>query len=171
MPTSEMVVVGRIGSPYGVRGWSHLQSFTSPPENLISYAHWHLAPRASGPWRAVEDCQARPHKKAFVALLAAPADRDAAAALTGQFIGVPRESLPQPPADEYYWQDLVGMQVVDQTGRSLGRVNSLMETGAHDVLEIQPEAGEAILVPFTEPYLIQVDAPAGRIVVDWDPSW
>ena len=63
------------------------------------------------------------------------------------------------------------MQVVDQAGRPLGRVNSLMETGAHDVLEIRPEAGEAILVPFTEPYLIQVDADAGRIVVDWDSSW
>ncbi len=88
-----LVVVGRIGSPYGVKGWVNIQSFTQPIDNLVSYQPWMLQSAADKTWRPAAKHQIRPHKKGFVALFAGLVDRDQAAALTGTLIGVSRQAL------------------------------------------------------------------------------
>ena len=176
MPTEEIVVVGRIGSPYGVKGWSNVHSFTVPPDNLLSYEPWYLADVSAARWQACAKPDCRRHKKAYVAQFRGVEDRDAASALTGQLIGVPRQSLPETEPDEYYWGDLVGAQVRTRSGAVLGRVLELLETGAHDVLVIQNEGGRKdgdaqLLIPFADPYLYSVDTQKGEVIVDWDPEW
>ena len=94
MSAAEPVVVGRIGAPYGVQGWVHIRSYTSPPENLLKYLPWLISDHQGGSWQSLEDVQSRAHKKGFVARLGAIADRDEAAALAGKLIAIPASSLP-----------------------------------------------------------------------------
>ena len=170
MPTGEIIVVGKLGSPYGVRGWLHVKSFTAPPANLSSYQPWYLR-RGKGEWRAAALDVCRAHKSGFVAKFVDLDDRDAAAELTGMEIGVPRSVLPPVEADEFYWRDLHGAAVVGLDGVELGDVKGFLETGAHDVMAVGQKGRKDILIPFVAQYIVQVDLDARRVTVDWQADW
>jgi len=160
--------MGRIAAPYGVMGWVRVSAFTAEPENLLTYTPWYL--KMAGQWQPVEVLAGKEHGKGLVVQLAGCQDRDAAAALSGTDIGVYRSQLPAPEKDEYYWSDLVGLQVFTLEGGLLGIVDHLLETGANDVLVIRGEREH--LVPFVSGQVINsVDLDAGAIVVDWDPDF
>ncbi len=164
-----MVVVGRIQGPYGIKGWVHIASFTDPKENIQSYGPWQLAEQSQqSSWRQAEVESIRPHKQGYVAKLAGIDDRNDAEAAKGLLIGVAEANLPEPASGEYYWRDLIGAEVVNADGQSFGRVDSLIETGAHDVLVIKPAAGDEVLIPFHAEYVLEVDA--GLIRVDWQAA-
>lgn len=169
-----MVVVGRIQGPYGIKGWVHVASFTDPKENIQSYSPWQLCDQSDQTdWRDAQVEGIRPHKQGYVAKLSGIDDRNGAEAVKGQLIGVPEANLPEPEIGEYYWRDLIGAEVVNADGRQLGEVVSLLETGAHDVLVIKPvegpdsRAAEDILIPFHGNYVLEVEADARRIQVNW----
>jgi len=162
------LVMGRIAAPFGVQGWVRVATFTESPENLLAYSPWYL--QRAGGWQAVKLLNGREHGKGLVVQLEGCSDRDEAAALSGTEIGVYRSQLPAPDADEYYWSDLVGLQVYTLQDGLLGVVDHLIETGANDVLVIRGEREH--LVPFVRGQVIQsVDLEAGVIRVDWDPDF
>jgi 16S rRNA processing protein RimM len=162
------LVMGRIAAPFGVRGWVRVVTFTEVPENLLAYSPWHL--KREGGWQAVKLVDGREHGKGLVVQLAGCDDRDAAAAFSGTEVGVYRSQLPAPDSDEYYWSDLVGLQVFTTQAKLLGVVDHLIETGANDVLVIRGE--RECLVPFIRDQVIKsVDLDAGVIRVDWDPDF
>lgn len=175
MAAEDMIVVGRLGSPYGVQGWLNLQSFTTPPENLLRYQPWFMQARKGDPWVPLTDTKCRPHKKGFVVQISTITDRDIAAATTGGLIGVERSALPSVDATgEIYWRDLVGCTVATETGVELGQVEYLLETGAHDVLVIgQPGVAQQdqVLIPFVAEYVLDVNPHDQTVTVNWDPSW
>ena len=157
------VTVGEIRGAYGVRGWVKLFSWTRPRTNLFSYEQF--VDSAGRGWRLLEG---REQGKLLVGRLEGVTDRDEALALHGTALMVPRTALPEPDDDEYYWSDLIGMTVTDLAGQVLGRVDDLMETGAHDVMVLVRPGGEELLVPFVPgAFVHEVDLAAGRIVVDW----
>lgn len=165
MPDGDPLVVGRIGAAFGTRGWFRVHSYTRPHDNLFGYSPWLL--RRDGRWVCSEVLAHRRHHGGFIAHIAGVDDRDGAAALARVDIGVAREQLPAAADDEYYWADLVGLEVIDQQQRSIGRVSGLYETGAHDVLRVATATGET-LIPFVRGhYVIDVDIEAGCLVVDW----
>jgi 16S rRNA processing protein RimM len=95
-------------------------------------------------------------------------DRNAAESLRGVRIFVSRASFPTPDPDEYYWIDLIGLNVVNRQGEALGVVNSLIDTGPHSVLRVLPEGGgEDRLIPFVAAYIDDVSLAERRIQVDW----
>ena len=99
-------------------------------------------------------------------------DREAAALLTNEDIGLERERLPPlPSADEYYWCDLVGLRALDADGEPLGEVASLFRTGAHDILRVRGEDGREILTPFVDAHVLQVDIAGGVIHLHWRREW
>ena len=162
-----MVVVGRIQGPYGIKGWVHVASFTDPKENIQSYSPWQLGSQSKQEdWRGAEVETIRPHKQGYVAKLSGIDDRNDAEAIKGLLIGVSEANLPEPATDEYYWRDLIGTEVINTDGERLGKVTSLIETGAHDVLVIDKE-GTEILIPFHASYVLAVEMKAGQIQVDW----
>lgn len=169
-----MVVVGRIQGPYGIKGWVHIASFTDPKENIQTYSPWQLGKQrgkdaARADWRPAEVESIRPHKQGYVAKLSGIDDRNDAEAAKGLLIGVAENNLPAPASGEYYWRDLIGADVVNADGQSLGKVDSLIETGAHDVLVIKPQgAGDEVLIPFHATYVLEVEA--GLIRVDWQSA-
>jgi 16S rRNA processing protein RimM len=105
-----------------------------------------------------------------VAKLAGIDDRDASEALGSLYFGAPRESLPAPAPGEYYWNDLIGLAVVNVQDQHLGRVKSLIETGANEVLVVVDGERERLL-PFVEHVVKAVDVSGGTIRADWDSDW
>lgn len=160
--------MGRVAGAFGIKGWIRITAFTAQPDGLLDYAPWYLG--RGGDWREIEVLEARPHGKGLVAQLADCTDRDAAMALTGAELGIRRSQLPAADGDEYYWTDLIGLQVVTEGGRVLGTVDHLIETGANDVLVIRGE--REVLVPFVMGQVVTaVDLARREIRVDWDPDY
>jgi 16S rRNA processing protein RimM len=166
--TDELLVMGRIAAPFGVRGWVHVTAFTEAPENLLEYLPWYLGRQQE--WRETRPAEGKRHGKGLVVRLEGCVDRDAAAALSGTEIAICRKQLPDTQADEYYWNDLIGLQVVTTDGRALGHVDHLLETGANDVLVIRGDRER--LVPYVRGEVIRsIDLQKGEIRVDWDPDF
>ena len=167
MKSSSVVVIGTIGAPFGVQGWLHVKSYTTPAHNILAYRPWQL--KRGGQWRMVE-AEARAHRDGFIARLDHVVDRDAAARLAGAEIGVDSTMLPEPDTDEYYWRDLIGLNVRNLAGERLGEVSRLLPTPAHDVLVVVDAGGE-LLIPFVGNAVVEVDTAAGWLVVDWQRDW
>ena len=167
-PQDHVLVMGRLAAPYGVKGWLRVTSYTELPGNLLDYSPWYL--RRQDKWQATPIVSARAHGKGLVVQLKGCDDRDAAAMLTGTEIGVYRSQLPAAAADEFYWSDLIGMQVIAQDDRVLGRLDHLFETGANDVMVVKGE--QEYLVPYIEGQVVQsVDLETRVIRVDWDTDF
>ena len=166
-----MVVMGRVTAPFGVKGWFKVYTLTAQPHNLCDYPVWWL--QRDGEWREIKVVAAKVQGNTLVAQLAGIDSREAAAALRGSEIGVPREQLPDAASDEFYWADLIGLRVVDTEQHELGRVVRIVQTGANDVLVVADEDGgkrgvtREILIPFIADAIKQVDIAAGLIAVDW----
>lgn len=164
----DWVILGRISGLYGVTGWVRVYSHTDPRENILAYDGWHLA-QPEG-WTPVAVRDGRRQGKGIVASLEGIDDRDAARALIGREIAVPRATLPEPAPGEYYWADLQGLRVRNREGVDFGTVARLMETGANDVLVVEGDRQRLIpMVPGT--FVVEVDLDAGTLEVDWDPAF
>jgi len=169
---SRMVLLGRVSGLFGVKGWIKVYSDTEPRDNILNYSPWYL--RRQGEWQPFEVVAGQQHGKGIVAQLANCPDRDTAAELIGSDIAVPREQLPAPDEEEYYWSDLRGLKVITLQGVDLGQVSNLMETGANDVLVVREagEQGRERLIPFIRQQVIrEVDLERGVLIVDWDPEF
>jgi len=164
-----MVIMGRIASAHGIRGWVRIQPFTEYVDSLLEYQTWWIG-REQGPWREVKVGPCEVHSKTLAALLPDCPDRNAAEKLKGLLISVPRASLPKPVEGEYYWTDLIGLAVVNEAGVRLGAVTKLLETGANDVLCVQCEDRE-ILIPFVATAIKRVDVGNNTILVDWSADY
>lgn len=166
----EIVVLGRLADPYGIRGWLHLHAFGDDPLAWRQMSHWWVG-REGGPWRQVALLGLKAHGDGLVVQLEGVADRSAAEPLKGMLVGAPRAALPQTGADEYYWADLIGMRVVNPAGELLGKVAGLIETGANDVLRVLADDGSERLLPFVDAVVTTVDREKGEIVAEWGLDW
>jgi 16S rRNA processing protein RimM len=158
-----LILIGVFGAPQGVRGEVRVKSLTAEPNAIGAYGPLTDKKRA----RAFLFDSLRPLKDdMLVARVAGVATRDAAEALRGVEIFARRDQLPPPAHDEFYYDDLVGLEAVDAAGGRIGRVASLMNYGAGDVLEIAPQGGETLLLPFTKSVARRIDFDTGRIVIE-----
>jgi len=162
----QRVLLGRICGAHGIKGWLKIHSDTDPKDAIFSYQPWLI-----GAGETVKRVLAgRNQGKHLVAELDGVADRDEAESLAGQDITVFRDQLPELPADQYYWSDLVGLKVTNQDGQELGLIKSLFATGANDVMVVGGERER--LIPFVlHGYVKQVDLQAGRVTVDWEADF
>ena len=156
--------MGVFGAPQGVRGEVRVKSLTSEPHAIGAYGPL----TDKGGKRAFAFESLRPVKDdMLVARLAGVSTREAAETLKGVELFARRDQLPPPNEDEFYYDDLVGLEAVDAEGAPLGRVVSLMNYGGGDVLEIAAaEGGETLLLPFTKRVAPRIDFDAGRIVIE-----
>jgi 16S rRNA processing protein RimM len=163
------LLLGRIVGLFGVDGCVKVESYTEPRTRIFKYRPWLL--RSAAGERELDGAKGRAQGKGIVASLPGIADRDAAAALVGTEIWIPRSALPKPKPGEYYWADLEGLDVVTIDGRPLGTVSHLFATGANDVLVVRDGDRER-MIPFVPGQFVQaVDLDARRLTVDWDPDF
>ena len=162
------ILLGRISGVFGVRGEIKIESWTDPRDAIFRYQPWTLARGDST--SALAGVRGRTHGLALVASIPGIADRDAAQAMIGYEISVPRDALPPPKSGEYYWVDLEGLDVTNVDGVAFGTVSHLLDTGANHVLVVQGDRQR--LIPFVQPqYVVEIDFAARRIVVDWDADF
>lgn len=157
--------MGRFGAPHGVKGWLRVISFTQPEAQILDYSTWKI--KQAGAWVDFEIEDSAVWSKKLVVLPKGFTNRNECEPLVNVEIGVPRDSLPD-TEDGFYWCDLIGLTVKTIKGLELGTVDSMMETGANDVLVIKGK--QEHLVPFRRPEIIKrVDMEARVIIVDWEP--
>jgi 16S rRNA processing protein RimM len=158
--------LGRIGSPYGIKGWVHVQSFTDPPERLLKYRDWTLETKHAAP-AVMTVAEGRAHGAGLVARFAGIEDRDRAAKLQGAVIKVPRSALPKLKKREFYQADLVGLQVSSVAGAPLGTLAHFVDTPGGTVMVVREAQGKERWVPATREHLVKVDLASGHVIVDW----
>jgi 16S rRNA processing protein RimM len=184
----DAIEVGRILDAWGVKGWVKILPHSTDPEALFSAKIWYLqAPDAkfrpgfslfSGTVSLNVD-ESKNHSGSVVAKFAGLDERNAAEALRGARIFLARSSFPAASSDEYYWVDLIGLNVVNREGIALGCVRDLMATGPHSVLCVEytstQEDGSSItaerMIPFVSVYVDAVDIAGKCITVDWQPDY
>jgi 16S rRNA processing protein RimM len=184
----DAIEVGRILDAWGVKGWVKILPHSADPESLLSAKSWLLqSPDAkfrpgftlfSGTVSLSVE-QAKIHSDSVVAKFSGLDDRNAAEDLRGVRIFLPRSSFPAASKDEYYWVDLIGLNVVNREGVALGCVRDLMATGPHSVLCVEyaqaQEGGSSMtaerMIPFVAAYVDAVDIAGKCIIVDWQPDY
>ncbi|MFO1219779.1 MAG: ribosome maturation factor RimM [Burkholderiaceae bacterium] len=179
---ADAVEVARVTGAWGVKGWIKLHPLGRDAQALLEARDWHLRLAAPAPGTGESALplrirQARRHGDAIVAWPESFAERAQAEALRGAQVFVSRAAFPAAGADEYYWVDLIGAQVVNRQGETLGTVTALADTGAHDVLCVRrpgatnDQRDAEQLIPFVSAYVDKVDLGAHRIVVDWGSDY
>ena len=190
---ADAIEVGRIADAWGIKGWFKVLPHSASPEALFSSKRWYLLPsdrnRGGGQSPSQKSAaaitaaaakpvllkikEAKDHADTVVACSLDVADRNQAEALKGARIFVPRSSFPTAGTDEYYWVDLLGLNVFNREGVALGQVKDLMSTGPQTVLVLAQNAEEEgqppveRMIPFVAAFVDTVDLPGRKITVDW----
>ena len=176
---ADAIEVGRIADAWGIKGWFKVLPYSADPEALFSSKSWFLMPAEKGAKTfsgvaRLAITEAKMHSGTVVACARAVEDRNAAEALRGARIFVARSNFPAAAKDEYYWVDLIGLDVVNREGVALGRVKELLSTGAQTVLVVDYEQDGKLqerMIPFVAVYVDDVDLTARRILVDWQADF
>ncbi len=184
---ADAVELGRIQDAWGIKGWVRIQPHSADTDALFASQDWFLQPpeaRFARGFSAFSGCvsvrvaELKAHADGLVARLDGVADRNAAEALKGCRISLPRSAFPETPEGEYYWVDLIGLEVFNREGVNLGVVRDLMATGPTSVLVLEyPVVEDGVeksaerMIPFVSAYIDEVDRQARRIVADWQPDY
>ncbi len=165
MSSAKHIIVGKIGAPYGVKGWLKITSFTETIGDILNYGPWLL--QENQEWKPIEVSDGRLHGKGIVVKIAGFDTPEHARLLTGKTIAVDRSQLPILDKQEYYWSDLEGLTVINQNGEVLGKIIYLIETGSNDVLVVKGEKEHAI--PYLPDEVVKsIDLTEKVMHVSWD---
>ena len=159
----ETICVGHITGAQGVKGWVRVFSNTSPRENIVNYSPWLV--EVDDRLEAIE-VKGRLQGKNVIAKLTGLEDRDQASDWTGRKIYILTEQLPKLEDGDFYWSQLIGLEVESLQAEALGTIEAMMETGANDVMVLKGDRER--LIPFVmDEVVIEVDLTNKRVVVDW----
>ena len=170
---SDLVTVGHVIDAWGLDGGLKIAPYSPDASALLGTKVWWLDHR--GALRSFDVIAARQHGAAMTARLVGIADRDVAESLKGASIAISRSRFPAIADGEYYWVDLIGLDVVNGAGEPLGVVADLMDNGAHQIFVVREEvaAGKTVerLIPFAGHHVLAVELEARRLVVDWQKDY
>ncbi len=183
----DAVELGRFLDAWGIKGWVRIQPHSADTTALFQCSDWYLLPPEArfgkgfsafaGPVH-VKVADIKFHGDGVVVRLEGVADRNMAESLKGVRIHVPRSDFPPVEEGEYYWVDLIGLEVVNREGEHLGVVQDLMPTGPHSVLVLSctetvdgSERKAERMIPFVDAYIDKVDIAARRITADWQKDY
>ncbi len=164
MNSDDMIIVGRIVAPHGVRGDLRILPDTDRPEMFKTLKKIQVGGR---PYTLLSG---RPHKRVYIVHLKGVDDRNTAETLIGKDVEVPVSMLPERNDGTYYYFELIGLRVVTEKGESVGTLTEVIETGANDVYSVKTEEGKEILLPAIPSCILQVDLDAKRMTVRL-PEW
>ncbi len=168
--SKQRVVLGRVSGLFGVKGWVKVYSDADPIASILDYSPWYL--KLGGCWQPFGVSQGQVHGKGIIARLEKCTNRDEASPLLGADVAVDRDQLPELAKDEYYWADLIGLEVLNQNGEALGKIDHLLETGANDVLVIKTTDKQELLIPYVKGDVVkEIDLVKGFLRIDWDPGY
>ncbi|MBM7066234.1 ribosome maturation factor RimM [Actibacterium sp. 188UL27-1] len=163
MTDKDLICVAAIAGSYGVRGEARLKSFCAIPEDVANYGALTSEDGAKSYTLTIT----RKVKNGFSARLSGVNTKEEADALKGLRLYADRSVLPDLPDDEFYHTDLIGLEVLDTGGISLGKIRAVHDHGAGDLLEVfGPGLKSTVLLPFTREIVPTVDLTTGRVIAD-----
>ncbi len=165
--SKERLLFGKINGLFGVKGWVKIFSHTEPRKNILSYQPWHV--QIAGKWKTIEIINGREQGKTIVAQVKGVDNPEQAEKIIGVDIYIEKSQLPELKDGTHYWEDLIGLEVINTEGVYLGRVDSLVDTGSNHVIIVNGRVEH--WVPYIEPYLVSVDIDKQKIIVDWDEDF
>ena len=166
MEDDKKIYLGKITGVHGIKGWLKIQSFSSPPENILNYPLWIISNRGQEGFYSVE--QGRKHSNKIIVKLERIDDRTKAESLINSKIKIRRSELPKLSNESHYWSDLEGLSVLNSEETLIGIVDSLIETGANDVMVVNTTKDKRILIPFVMHEIIkEVSIELNYVKVDW----
>ena len=168
MTDDSLVELGNINGVFGIQGWVKVFSHTSPRIQITDYRLWLI--KHNGQYKEYRVLRGREQGKAIVAQLEGIDDRNTSEAMVGATVFVRSDQLDELGEGEYYWSQLIGLDVVTEQGVTLGVVDWLFETGNNDVMVVQGDK-ERFIPYIKNNFVKEVDLEAGQILVDWDPDF
>lgn len=186
--SDDYLVLGKISAVFGVKGWVKVFSHTAPRLGITGYGQWWLKKESLGEnrndsahWTPVNVLQGRVQGKSIVAQLEGVTERTQAEALIGAMIAIKSDQLEKLPQGEYYWKDLIGLQVETVQGEKLGKIDWVFDTGSNDVIvvkgSVKDSQGSDIdnrerMIPFLMNDVVKsVDLEKSLMIVDWDADF
>jgi 16S rRNA processing protein RimM len=163
-----IITLGKFASVFGIKGWIKIQSFTDPAENIFTYPSWLLQKRNH--WHPIEVEEHKHHGKGYIVKVKNYDNREDAKALTNLNIGIQKSDLASTNADEFYWSDLMGMEVYNRQEQHLGTVVQLIETASNDVFIVDGD-NKRHLIPHVTDVVDHIDLKEKKITVDWDKDF
>ena len=165
MTTLSITALAKVGKVRGVKGDLKLYPLTEEVERLFNYQNWYLKyPQKS--WSQAPAFSIKRLGQNLLIHFENINSPEAARVFVNTLVGIPLEVLPKLPEGEFYWAQLVGLEVINQQGERLGKVDTLLATGANDVLIVKGK--HELLIPYIDHVVIEIDLAAGRMIVDWD---
>ena len=164
----EIVVMGKVLVPYGVNGWVKVYSFTEKIESFLTYKKLFLSQDQKN-WLEIKVKDIKLHGKTIIANFSEIADRTQAESYKDYLIGVQKNLLPKLKEDQYYWNDLIGCEVLNLQNISFGLVDTFIKTGANDVIVVKGDKER--LIPYTARTVLKADTINAKIIVDWDEEF
>ncbi|EAV42736.1 16S rRNA processing protein RimM [Stappia aggregata IAM 12614] len=157
----QKVLMAKIGAAHGIRGEVRVKPYGDDP---LSFADYGILTTRDGK-RSFEVERARVQKTVVITKFKGITDRNQAEELNGIDLFIDRDQLPEPEEDEFYYSDLTGLDVLDQTGETLGKIIAVQDFGAGDLLEVRPKRGRSFYIPFTKDFVPEIDLENGRVCV------
>lgn len=160
--SEDRILIARIGAAHGVRGEVRVKPFGDAP---LSFCDYGPLETADGKRRLVVK-SARLQKAMVVTRFEGIDDRNAAEALNGLDLYIPRDALPElDDEDEFYHTDLLGLEAVAPDGETIGEIVALPDFGAGTLVEIRPQGAPSFYVPFTREAVPEIDLAAGKVTI------
>ena len=159
-----MIELGRLGRPFGIKGWLRCESFATPPEALWQHRRWQLRDHRGGVKTATLS-EVKAHGNGWVVKLDLAETPEVAALLTGSAVMVPRGDLAAPAAGEYFEADLIGFKVRNRAGILLGKLTHYLAAPAQRIMVVR--GAKEHLLPVTPQHVLRIDVAAELIDVDW----
>lgn len=174
MPDVNEIRLGSINGTHGLKGWVKVFSYTDPLEAILDYSPWILRKGGAEKELAVKGGQV--NGKRLIVQLEGVDTRDLAENLIGYEVHVSVDAMPDLEAGEFYWFQLEGLAVRNIDGEVLGKIDHMLETGANDVMVVEPTDDsidkEQRLIPYLKGDVVKrVDQETGVVTVDWDSDY
>jgi 16S rRNA processing protein RimM len=158
------IVIGRVSSPHGIHGEVRIEYFNPDDPHLFSRYQMIFIQGDTGNPQPYRPIAVRPHKRFILALLEGVRTRAQAEQLRGKAVLVDAAELPPLDADEYYWHEILGMQVVTEDGRTVGTITEILPTGGNDVYVVR-EGEKEVLVPALKEVIVSIDTKARTMTI------
>lgn len=167
--TNQLIEIGKIVGLYGVKGWVKIFSHSRPRETIFKYKYFYTSPDSTN---ILNLSQGKTQGKGLVACFKEINSRDQAVALLNTPLYINKSQLPPLPNNQFYWHDLLGLQVINRNQLILGKVIDIFETGSNDVLVIQTDQKKELLIPYViGQYIDKIDLTNKIMTVDWLLEW
>ncbi|MDG2396017.1 ribosome maturation factor RimM [Candidatus Thioglobus sp.] len=164
---NKRLLIGQINGLFGVQGWVKVFSYAHPRKNILTYKPWHV--KIDNEWTTIDVLNGRVQAKTIVANIKGVNDREQAREYIGLDVYIETSQLPKLAKGQYYWNQLIGLKVINTNDVILGEVSSMVATGSNDVMVVKGKKEH--WVPYIEPFLIKVNIDSQEIHVDWDENF